>query len=128
MAQRSKSLGAPSRKAILGTAREKMPQVQVLGCRLGRCFCAMHRGVHRTPAPCRLDHRLAVTERLLLFLFLRAKQARLLWALSPKRVLWTMRRGENGAAVKIARRSKPKSDFGHRKREDAAGVNRFINE
>ena len=23
-----------------------------LGCRLGRCFCALHRGVHRTPAPC----------------------------------------------------------------------------
>ena len=25
--------------------------VQGLGCRLGRCFCALHRGVHRTPAP-----------------------------------------------------------------------------
>ena len=24
---------------------------QGLGCRLGRCFCALHRGVHRTPAP-----------------------------------------------------------------------------
>ena len=22
-----------------------------LGCRLGRCFCTVHRGVHRTPAP-----------------------------------------------------------------------------
>ena len=30
--------------------------VQGLGCRLGRCFCALHIGVHRTPAPCRLDH------------------------------------------------------------------------
>ena len=25
--------------------------VQGLGCRLGRCFRALHRGVHRTPAP-----------------------------------------------------------------------------
>ena len=25
--------------------------VQGLGSRLGRCFCALHRGVHRTPAP-----------------------------------------------------------------------------
>ena len=25
--------------------------VQGLGCRLGRCFCALHRGVHRTPTP-----------------------------------------------------------------------------
>ena len=55
------------------------------------------------------------------FLFLRAKQARLLWALHPKRVLRTMKRGRNGAAVKIARCSKPKGDFGNRKREDAAG-------
>ncbi len=37
-------------------------------------------------------------------------------ASSPKRVRWTMQRGEDGAAVEIVRRSKPKNDFGHRKR------------
>ena len=64
MAQRSKSLGAPSRKAILGTARGRMPQVQVLGCRLGRRFCAVHRGVHRTPVlGCRLGRRFCTTHR-----------------------------------------------------------------
>ena len=40
-------------------AKPRMPQVQGLGSRLGRCFCAVHRGVHRTPAPCRLDHRIS---------------------------------------------------------------------
>ena len=61
-APRSKLFGAPRRKKVSGTARgflrhrlkkiTRRSQVQGLGCRLGRCFCALHRGVHWTPAPC----------------------------------------------------------------------------
>ena len=39
-----------------------------LGCRLGRCFCATHRGVHRTPAP-RHPHQKTVLRNRLLVLF-----------------------------------------------------------
>ena len=39
----------------------------------------------------------------------------------PKRRRWRMKRGEDGAAVGIARRSKPKSDFGNRKRQVSEG-------
>ena len=38
------------------TFEGQLVRVQGLGCRLGRCFCASHRGVHRTPAP-RLSHQ-----------------------------------------------------------------------
>ena len=57
---------APRCKETLGTARGvgQLVRVQGLGCRLGRCFCATHRGVHRTPAP-RLSHQNSVTKRLL---------------------------------------------------------------
>ena len=44
----------------------------------------------------------------------------LLWASSPKRSQCEMKRGEDGAAVKIAHRFKVKSNFGHRKRADKA--------
>ena len=37
-------------------------------------------------------------------------------ASSLKRRRWRMKRGEDGAAVKIPRRSKPARDFGNRKR------------
>lgn len=37
-------------------------------------------------------------------------------ASSPKRHLWWMKRGEDGAVVKITRLSKPKSDFGNHKK------------
>jgi hypothetical protein len=47
--------GAVRLKAFEGRVGQ-LVRVQVLGCRLGRCFCAMHRGVHRTPAP-RLSHQ-----------------------------------------------------------------------
>jgi len=53
------------------------------------------------------------------FIFRRTKSVLLLTfatiASSPKRRQWRMKRGEDGAAVKIARRSKPISDFGNRK-------------
>ena len=56
------SFGAATRhNKTLGTARwrrSRRCRRFVLGCRLGRCFCAMHRGVHRTPAPCRLDQKI----------------------------------------------------------------------
>ncbi len=77
-----------------------MPQVRGLGFRLGRCFCASHRGVPRTPAPCRLDHKKAVTEGLLLFC-LRAKQA-LALGFEPDRRRWRIKGGRKGAAVKVS--------------------------
>ncbi|MBO5937193.1 MAG: hypothetical protein J6Q79_06215 [Clostridia bacterium] len=40
-------------------------------------------------------------------------------ASSPKRRLWRIKQGDDGAAVKIARRSKPVSNFGNRKRKRA---------
>jgi len=53
------------------------------------------------------------------FIFRRTKKGRFAYfaaiASSPKRRQWRMKRGEDGAAVKIARRSKPISDFGNRK-------------
>ena len=49
-------------------------------------------------------------------------------ASSPKRVLRTMKRGEDGAAVKVSRRSKAQRNFGNRKRSNKArafGAGRF---
>ena len=92
-----------------------------LGYRLGRCFCAVHRGVHRTPAPRHSDHlkKKVLTYGGYFFIGLLVPNLRD-QASSPKRVLWTKKRGEDGAAVKIARRSKPKSNFGNRKRAEGA--------
>ena len=38
-------------------------------------------------------------------------------ASSPKRARWAMKRGEDGVAVKVSRRSKAQRNFGNRKRE-----------
>ena len=58
-AQRSKVVALQA-KATFGN-RKRQPQVQGLGCRLGRCFCALHRGVHWTPAPCHSDQKAVST-------------------------------------------------------------------
>ena len=57
--------------------RGTQAESQGLGCRLGRCFCAVHRGVHRTPAPRHSDQEKASRKRCF-FSFIRLRRVILL--------------------------------------------------
>jgi len=52
---KTRSIGVrqyPRRLCFAGASKRSLRElVQGLRSRLGRCFCALHRGVHRTPAP-----------------------------------------------------------------------------